>query len=89
MYITNTPGKVPFAKDGSFKDSFLEKLQQDVTKLGDKFNQHVSDNIGVSVEDISKMDAQVFDAETSLSLGLVNSIMDHDTFSDYVANKFN
>jgi len=88
IYITNTPGKVPFAKDGSFKDSFLEKLQQDVNKLGDKFINHVNKYTGLSYEDIKAMDAQVFDADTCLQLGLVTSIMDHEVFSDYVSTKF-
>ena len=88
IYITSTPGKVPFTKDGSFKDSFLEKLQEDVTKLGDKFVSHVSKNIGIPEETIKSLDAQVFDPETCLSIGLVNSIMNHEEFSDYIAKRF-
>lgn len=89
VYITNTPGKVPYAKDGSFKESFLEKLQQDVNKLGDKFINHVSNYTGLSFDEIKALDAQVFDAETCLSIGLVNSIMNHQEFSEYVSGKFN
>lgn len=89
VYITSTPGKVPFAADGSFKESFLNKLQEDVTKLGDKFVAHVSKYTGISTEDIKAMDAQMFDAETCLSNGLVNSIMTHEQFSSYIAGKYN
>ena len=89
VYITSTPGKIPFAADGSFKESFLNKLQEDVTKLGDKFVAHVSKYTGISTEDIKAMDAQMFDAETCLSNGLVNSIMTHEQFSSYIAGKYN
>lgn len=88
IYITNTPGKVPFAKDGSFKDSFLEKLQADVTKLGDKFINHVATFTGLSYDEIKAMDAQVFDAEQCVAKGLANSIMDHQQFSEYISAKF-
>lgn len=89
VYITSTPGKIPFAADGSFKESFLNKLQEDVTKLGDKFVAHVSKYTGISTEDIKAMDAQMFDAEACLSNGLVNSIMTHEQFSSYIAGKYN
>ena len=88
IYITDKPGKVPFAKDGSFKDSFLEKLQTEVDALGDRFNLHVQQNTGISVEEIKALDAQVFTAEDCLSKGLVNKIMDHDQFAEYVSSKF-
>ena len=89
VYVTSSPGKIPFAADGSFKESFLNKLQEDVTKLGDKFVAHVSKYTGISTEDIKAMDAQMFDAETCLSNGLVNSIMTHEQFSSYIAGKYN
>lgn len=89
VYITSTPGKVPFAEDGSFKESFLNKLQEDVNKLGNKFVAHVSKYTGISAEEIKVMDAQMFDAETCLSNGLVNSIMTHEQFSEYISNKYN
>lgn len=89
IYVVSTPGKIPFAADGSFKESFLNKLQEDVTKLGDKFVAHVSKYTGISTEDIKAMDAQMFDAETCLSNGLVNSIMTHEQFSSYIAGKYN
>lgn len=88
IYITDKPGKVPFGKDGSFKDSFLEKLQEEVDALGAKFNAHVQVNTGISVEEITALDAQVFTAEDCLSKGLVNKIMDHNQFADYVSSKF-
>lgn len=89
IYVVSTPGKVPFAEDGSFKKSFLDRLQVDVTKLGDKFVSHCAKYTGLPEQTIKDMDAQCFDAEESLSKGLVNSIMTHEEFSSYISNKYN
>ena len=88
IYVTSTPGKVPFASDGSFKQSFLDKLQLEVNKLGNKFVKHCSTYTGVSEDAIKALDAQMFDAEESVEKGLANSIMDHAQFSDYISNKY-
>lgn len=87
IYISSTPGKTPFAEDGSFSASFLEKIQEDVTRLGNKFAQHVSDNTGISFEDVLKMDAQMFHADVALKMGLVNKVMDHNQFASYLAEQ--
>ncbi len=85
IYISSTPGKTPFQNDGSFSQSFLDKIQEDVTRLGTEFAAHVSKYTGVTMEDILAMDAQMFHAEAALEAGLVNKIMDHTQFTAYVA----
>ena len=87
IYITSTDGKVPFNTDGSFSDTFLEKLKQDVMRLGDNFVSHVSKYTGLSVEEIKATDAQMFHAEKALEMGLVSSVMNHREFSNYLYNK--
>lgn len=85
IYISSTPGKTPFAEDGSFSKPFLDKIQEDVTRLGNKFAQHVSDHTGIEFADVIAMDAQMFHAEVALEKGLVNKIMDHNQFAQYLA----
>jgi len=87
VYISSTAGKTPFAEDGSFSKDFITKMQADVTKLGNQFANHVSQYTGIPVEDILAMNAQMFDAEKALELGLVNSIMTHKQFLDYLETK--
>lgn len=87
IYISSTPGKTPFAEDGSFSTSFLGKIQEDVTRLGNKFAQHVSDHTGISFEDVLRMDAQMFHADVALQMGLVNKVMDHNQFASYLAEQ--
>lgn len=84
IYISSTPGKTPFNEDGSFSEGFLSRMQEDVTKLGNQFIAHVNKYTGLSSKDISDMDAKMFDAEEALEIGLVNKIMDHNQFVDYL-----
>lgn len=84
IYITSSPGKVPFNPDGSFSDKFLARLQQDVDRLGNEFVGHVSKYTGLSAEEIKATDAQSFYADEALSLGLVNKVMTHREFNNYL-----
>lgn len=85
IYISSTPGKTPFNADGSFSEEFLSRMQESVTKLGNQFIDHVNKYTGLSAKEISDMDAKMFDAEEALSIGLVNKIMDHNQFVDYLS----
>ena len=87
VYIASTPGKTPFKDDGSFSSEFLAEMQEDVTRLGNQFAEHVSLHTGVPVEDILAMDAKTFHAEAALEHGLVTAIMDHKQFAKYMADK--
>lgn len=86
IYIASTPGKTPFEADGSFSKSFLEQIQEDVTRLGNQFAEHVSKFTGIPVADVLAMNARMYHAEAALEIGLVNKIMDHKTFVAYVAD---
>ena len=61
-------------------------MQKDVTDLGVKFAEHVSQYTGIPVDEIIGLDAEVFNAEEALKLGLVNKIMNHEQFSEYLAS---
>lgn len=84
VYISSTAGKTPFLEDGSFSKDFLQKMQEDVSRLGNQFAEHVNKFTGIPVEEILAMDAQMFHAEKALELGLVNFIMNHKQFLDYL-----
>lgn len=85
IYITSTSGKVPFNEDGSFSDKFLAKVQESVDRLGDEFVNHVAKYTGLSVEEIKATDAQSFYADKALALGLVNKVMTHREFNNYLS----
>lgn len=86
IYKSFPVGKVPFEDDGSFKQSFLDRLEEDATRLGTQFAEHVSKYVGLSVETILGLDAQVFHAEKALEIGLVNKIMTQGEFINYITN---
>ena len=86
IYIASTAGKTPFQADGSFSQEFLDSVQEDVTRLGNQFAEHVHKYSGIPVETILSMDAKMFHAEAALEAGLVNKIMDHKQFTAYVAD---
>ena len=87
VVISSTPGKSPYTEDGSFSKQFLEKMQEDVTRLGNKFAEHVAKYTGLPVEAILKMDAQTFHAEEALEIGLVNAIMTPREFINHLSKR--
>lgn len=84
IYLSSTPGKIPFDKSGAFTEKFLAKMQEEVTALGTKFAQHVSDHTGIALEDVLALDAEMFHAEEAKSLGLVNAVMNQKQFAKYL-----
>lgn len=84
IFITDGTDKVPFDSNGQFKDSFLEDLQRRVSELGDEFRDHVSQYTQISVEDLKKTQAKVYNAEDALSMGFINKIQTRSEFVSYV-----
>lgn len=86
-FVTDGSDKVPFADDGSWREGFLEEMQQRVSELGDSFRAHVSKYTGMSVKDIKDTQAKVYSAQDALSMGLINKIMTRSDFIDYVVSQ--
>lgn len=84
VYIASTPGKTPFAEDGSFSADFIKDVQSDVTRLGNQFADHVAKYTGLPAKEITAMDAKVFHAEDALEKGLVTAVMDHRQFAKHL-----
>jgi ClpP class serine protease len=66
IFITSGENKVPFAEDGSFKEEFLDEIQESVDKLNAEFAAHVSKYTGLSVDAIMGFEAKCFDADEAL-----------------------
>lgn len=84
VVISSTPGKSPYNEEGGFSEQFLAKMQEDVTRLGNTFAEHVAKYTCLPVDDILALDAQSFHAEKALEIGLVNSIMTPREFMNYL-----
>jgi ClpP class serine protease len=85
IFITAGDDKVPFAEDGSFKESFLEELQADVDRLNAEFVAHVSKYTGLDAKTIRGFQARSYDGATAVSLGLANAVMTNSQFAAFVA----
>lgn len=86
-FVTDGDDKVPFADDGTWREGFLEDLQERVVELGDAFRAHVSKYTGISTDDIKATQAKVYSAQEALSIGFVNKIMTRSEFVDYVISQ--
>lgn len=89
IFITSGTAKVPYDEDGAFKSDFIEKVQSEVDMLNTKFTNHVSKYTGLPTETISALNADSFNAEEALSIGLINSIQTQSEFAAYLAAKCN
>lgn len=86
IFVTSGESKVPFDADGSFKESFLAEIQDDVNRLNEEFAAHVSKYTGLDTKDIMALEAKVFDAAKAVELGLANKVMTLKQFTAYVAD---
>lgn len=84
IFITAGEDKVPYANDGSFKDSFLQELQVDVDRMNAEFIAHVNKYTGLDAKTIAGFQARSFDGATAVQLGLADSVMTNRQFADYV-----
>jgi signal peptide peptidase SppA len=85
-FITAGKSKIPFADDGSFRPEFLADLQVKVDAMYEQFTSHVSTHTGMSVDEVKGTEARMFMAQDALALGLINKVMTHAEFIDYIAN---
>ena len=79
--------KIPFAEDGSWKQSFLDSLQESVDDLYSEFTSFVAKYTGLSVAEVKATEAKVFKASKALEIGLVNKVMTRSEFIDYITKK--
>jgi len=83
-FITSAESKVPFDEDGEFKPDFIAGLKESVDKLHGKFVAHVAKYRPMTEQDVNGLQAKVFDSEKAMSLGLIDKIMDHSQFQEYM-----
>lgn len=85
-FVTAGKDKVPFAKDGSFTEAFMERLQHQVDALYEGFTSHVAKHRKLDVSAVKNTEANVFMADEALKLGLADKVMTIEEFYNYVAD---
>lgn len=83
-FITAGSEKVPYNKDGSFRENFLNDIQESVDTLYEKFTSHVASMRNMDVQSVIDTQARMFKAEKALEIGLIDSIMEEDEFQEYL-----
>jgi ClpP class serine protease len=85
-YVYAGDSKIPYDKDGSFSESFINGLQTKVDSLYESFLTHVSSMRGIEKEAVRSTQAKMFSAEESLGIGFVDKIMTRNEFAEYLAD---
>ena len=83
-FITAGSEKVPYNKDGSFRDSFLQDIQDNVDALYVKFTSHVANMRDIDVDVVTGTQARMFKADKALEIGLIDAVMEEDEFQEYL-----
>lgn len=78
--------KVPFAKDGSFREDFISDIQSKVDTLYESFTEFVAEHRNISVETVRSTEAKTFLPKEALSLGLADAVMTHEEFYSHLAD---
>jgi len=78
--------KVPFAKDGSFREDFISDIQSKVDTLYESFTEFVAGHRNISVETVRSTEAKTFLPKEALSLGLADAVMTHEEFYSHLAD---
>lgn len=86
VYVYAGKNKIPFESNGEFKEAFINKLSKGVYKTYDKFTTHVAVMTGIDKEDIIKTQADTYDADEGLELGLLDSVMTREEFFSHLAD---
>jgi ClpP class serine protease len=87
IFITAGKNKVPYDAEGAFTEVFLSKIQASVDKLYEKFCEHIASYSTMSVAAIKNTNADMFDADTAVTMGLITSTMTHVEFIDYIVTQ--
>lgn len=85
-FITAGAQKVPFENDGSWREGFLERLQESVDDLYEDFTSHVANHRGISQETVKATEADVFSTKESLDISFIDKVMTPEEFTDYLAD---
>jgi ClpP class serine protease len=85
-FITAGDEKIPFDKDGKFREGFLEDLQNKVDVCYKDFTEHVAVARGMPVEAVRATQAKMFFASDAVELGLADKVMTPEEFYSYLAD---
>ncbi len=84
VIVSAGENKHPFDDDGSFKDSYLDNVQESIDKLYANFINHVSNHRNLSKDFIISIGANTYHADEAMEKGLIDRMMEEDEFQAYL-----
>lgn len=84
-FIYAGDNKIPFDEDGEFTTSFKNRIQGSVNKSYKSFVEFIAKNRTLQSSDVVATQAEVFDADEALSLGLIDKIMTREEFGNHLS----
>lgn len=84
-FIFAGENKIPFDSEGEFTDEFKNKIQKSVNKSYKSFVDFIATNRTLQATDVSSTQAEVYDADEALTLGLIDKIMTREEFGNHLS----
>lgn len=85
-YVHAGSSKVPFDKEGAFREDFISDIQEKVDTLYEGFTGYVAKHRNISVEAVRSTEAKTFLSKKALELGLADAVMTHLEFYSHLAD---
>lgn len=85
-YVYAGDSKIPYDADGNFTEDFINKLQKNVDTLYESFLDHVSEFRSLDKDTVRQTQANMYNAEDALEIGLIDKIMTRQEFAEYLAD---
>lgn len=85
-YISAGDNKIPFDAEGNWREGFLEDIQDSVNELYNEFVDHVATMRNIDPQAVIDTQAKIYNKDKAKELGLVDSVMEHDEFYNYLAD---
>ena len=83
-YLYAGANKIPFDKEGGFTETFLSEMQDKIDYLYEVFVEFVAEMRDVTTEVVRSTEASTYMPEQAIKIGLADSMMTKEEFTDYV-----
>lgn len=85
-YLYAGANKIPFDKEGGFTETFLAEMQEKISYLYEVFVEFAAEMRDISTEVVRGTEASTYMPEQAIKIGLADSMMTKDEFTNYIFN---
>ena len=84
VYLYAGKNKIPFDKNGDFREEFLASIQEKIDVFYEDFVEFEAEMLGIDTQVIRDTEAGTFLPEKALALGLIDKVMTKNDFISYI-----